>query len=192
MLIETGGGTKATALAEKQSSSRSEILPSSWDACCVSTPFLCTIPYVGKWAGGKAQQVPAHLWRRLPALVWSSEAALAASQAQKIPVVHWKETPPIAVLGLGQGSSISHWEQKTVRRYLTLFVLSNTFCFLSELAWKLNQHSFLEEYSIQKEVSHQWAYQRLRLQLPALKPCSWVDRILKMVTIILSQPFLGK
>lgn len=82
---------------------------------------------------------------RLPALVWNSKAALAASQAQKIPVMHWKETPPIAVLGLGQGSSISHWEQKTVRHYLTLFVLSNTFCFLSELAWKLNQHSFLKE-----------------------------------------------
>lgn len=55
---------KATALAEKQSTSRrNEILSSLWDACCVSTeraapqrawevlampPFLCTIPYVGK------------------------------------------------------------------------------------------------------------------------------------------------
>lgn len=145
MLIKIRGGTKATALAEKQSSSRSEIPPSSWGACCVSTPFLCTIPYVGKWRGGRAQQVPAHLSRRLPTPVGSSEAALAASQAQEVPVMHWKETAPMAVVGLGQGSSISHWEQETVRHYLTLFVLSNTFCLLSELAWKLNQHSFLKE-----------------------------------------------
>lgn len=140
MLIKIGDGTKATALAEKQSRSRSEILPSSWDPCCVSTLFLCTIPQVGKWRGGKEEQVPTHLSRRLPTLVGSSKAALASSQAQKIPVLCWKETAPMAVLGLGQG-----WEQETVRHYLTLFVLSNTFCLLSELAWKLNQHSFLKE-----------------------------------------------
>lgn len=140
MLIKIGDGTKATALAEKQSSSRSEILPSSWDPCCVSTLFLCTIPQVGKWRGGKAEQVPAHLSRRLPTLVGSSKPS---SQAQKVPVLHWKETTYGCV---GLGSRLwSHWEQETVRHYLTLFVLSNTFCLLSELAWKLNQHSFLKE-----------------------------------------------
>lgn len=35
-------------------------------------------------------------------------------------------------------------EQETARLSLRLFVLSNTFCLLMELAWKPNQHSFFK------------------------------------------------
>ena len=35
-------------------------------------------------------------------------------------------------------------KQEAAKHYLTLFVLNNTFYLLTELAWKLNQHSFFK------------------------------------------------